>query len=93
MNQEMFGQDNFTVRRTQGNNMFDPESLMSGAEAAQGMTYTNSHRVFPSAEAELDAIHGRINTDEVLRIAPRVLRPTLAASMPVRIAGDQDYGR
>jgi len=71
-NQEHFGKDNFSVRRTQGNNMYDPESLMSGEESARGMTYENSRRVFPSLERELDAIHGRIGVDEVLRIAPRV---------------------
>jgi hypothetical protein len=68
---DRFENDNFTSRRTTGHNMFDPESLMSGEEEARGMTYTNSRRVWPSADVELDAIEGRIDTDEVLRVAPR----------------------
>ena len=67
-----FTEDNFTVRRPQGNNMWDPESLITGEESAKGLTYQNSHRVFPTLESQLDAIHGRIGVDEVLRIAPRV---------------------
>ena len=69
-----FENDNFTSRRTTGHNMFDPESLMSGEEETQGMTYLNSHRLFPDAKSEDDAITGKIGTDEVLRIAPRRLK-------------------
>jgi len=89
--EKLFAEDNFTKRRTTGHNMFDPESLISGEEAAKGMTYDNSRRVWPDTDTELDAIEGRISTDEVLRVAPRQFKPVL--SMREIMAGDYDYGR
>jgi len=32
----LFEQDNFAPRRTTGNNLYDPESLITGAELARG---------------------------------------------------------
>ncbi len=98
--QDRFKDDNFTSRRTTGHNMFDPESLMSGAEAEQGMTYENSHRVFPDTQSEDDAVTGRIDTDTILKIAPRRFKEIeqtgdhygMERAYPA-IAGDSDYGR
>lgn len=67
-----FEQDNFTLRRTTGHNMFDPESLISGAEIQAGMTFTNSKRSWVSEAHYLKAVTGNLNTDEVLLTAPRV---------------------
>ncbi len=67
-----FDNDNFTSRRTTGHNMFDPESLISGKELAQGMTYQNSKRGWHNEKWYLAAVSGDLTTDEILEIAPRV---------------------
>ncbi len=72
LSEELFSGDNFTSRRTTGHNMYDPNSLMTGEEASKGMTYTNSKRLFPTLEQELAAIDGRMEVDEILKVAPRV---------------------
>lgn len=68
----MFSRDNFTLRRTSGHNMYDPESLLTGEEMAQGMTYTNTARDWPDEETYHKAWAGEIPTPELLKIAPRV---------------------
>ena len=72
LSEELFEKDNFANRRTTGHNMYDPNSLMSGAEADKGMTYLNSKRLFPNLETELAAIDGRLTPEEILNVAPRV---------------------
>jgi hypothetical protein len=67
-----FDKDNFTSRRTTGHNMFDPESLISGAEINQGHTYTNSKRKWLDATHYEWAVMGHITPDEILATAPRV---------------------
>lgn len=56
----LFDADNFTMRRTTGHNMHDPESLISGAEIAKGLTYTNSKRLWLSETHYLAAVTGLI---------------------------------
>ena len=34
----LFDKDNFTLRRTTGHNMHDPESFITGRELEQGLT-------------------------------------------------------
>ena len=67
-----FEKDNFTSRRTTGNNMYDPESLITGAEAAAGFTYDNSHRQWASNDVYYAAVHGIIPHAGIPAIAPRV---------------------
>lgn len=69
----LFDKDNFTLRRTTGHNMVDPESLISGAEIARGMTYTNSKRNWRDEAHYISAVTGAIDTDTVLSTAPRVI--------------------
>lgn len=69
----LFEGDNFTIRRATGHNMYDPESLISGAEIAAGMTYTNSRRNWMSEQHYLNAAAGLIACESILRNAPRVL--------------------
>jgi hypothetical protein len=68
----LFDKDNFTLRRTTGHNMFDPESLISDEEIAHGMDFKNSKRAWRHEAHYIDAVTGTINTTEVLRTAPRV---------------------
>jgi hypothetical protein len=68
----MFESDNFVSRRTTGHNMFDPESLISGAEIARGFTYTNSKRAWQSEAHYRSAVMGDIDTNAILKSAPRV---------------------
>ena len=69
----LFDRDNFALRRATGN-MFDPESLISGKEIHAGMTYRNSTRAWDSEDHYLKAVTGEINTEEILRTAPRVFK-------------------
>jgi hypothetical protein len=71
----LFDNDNFTLRRTTGHNMYDPESLITGAEIDSGMTYTNSARNWSSEKDYLAAVAGEMSVDSILVLAPRVLRP------------------
>jgi hypothetical protein len=68
-----FEQDNFTSRRTTGHNLFDPDSLITGEESAQGLTYQNSSRKFPSAEIRESVIRGEVSQADVVRLYPRTL--------------------
>jgi hypothetical protein len=71
-----FKQDLFEIRRTNqvgAGVPYDPESLISGDEEAQGMTYINSHREWPNEESYAMATEGRMTTEEILAFHPRVL--------------------
>jgi hypothetical protein len=68
-----FENDNFTSRRTTGHNLFDPDSLLTGGESAQGLTYQNSSRKFPSAEIREAVIRGEVSQADVVRLYPRTL--------------------
>jgi hypothetical protein len=50
---------------------YDPESLLTGAEAAAGMTYENSRRNWPKL-CHQRAVDGQLTHDEIARLAPRV---------------------
>lgn len=69
----MFSRDNFTSRRTSGHNMFDPESLLTGAEIAAGFTFGNSARNWPSEVWYTAAWAGELTREEILELAPRVM--------------------
>jgi hypothetical protein len=58
-----------------GDNMFDPESLISGKELAEGLTYRNSVRSWKNQEHYLSAVQGDLTTEQILESAPRVPRP------------------
>lgn len=71
----LFEKDNFTLRRTTGHNWYDPESLITGAEIAKGMTYTNSKRMWLSEAHYHSAVSMNLSTDTVdsiISTAPRV---------------------
>lgn len=68
-----FAQDNFSTRRTTGHNMLDPESLITGAELAQGFTYSNSHRVYPGQHTYDAIVAGDVPVSAVPIVAPRAL--------------------
>lgn len=70
--QSKFEKDNFSSRRTTGHNLYDPESLLTGAEVAAGFTFDNSHRDWPTEEAYDDAVAGRIGVESIPHVAPRV---------------------
>ena len=65
-----FEKDNFVQRRTVGN-LYDPESLISGAEIARGMTYKNSSRNWANEFCYHGATEGILTVDEILNFAPR----------------------
>ena len=82
----LFEKDNFTSRRTTGNNMFDPESLLTEGESRQGYEYDNSKRDWPESGNFNDPVtrvlrnrvyeavaDGLIPANLVPSIAPRVL--------------------
>ena len=107
-----FESDNFTERRTGGaesfGNAYDPESLLTGAESAAGLTY-DDHRVWPSERLYRDAVAGRISVDDIPSIAPRqkglartsvhvsaelpIFRPGESAPLPVATAPNRLYTR
>jgi hypothetical protein len=85
----LFESDNFTSRRTTGNNLHDPESLITGGEAALGFTYTNSRRNWVdewdyhiACGYDLQSRgHGEgfdpYTSEEIARVAPREFLPVL----------------
>ena len=72
-----FQTDNFAARRSGAGevnygNAYDPESLLTGAEEAAGLTYRDK-RIWPSTEVYREAVAGRISPDLIIpSIAPRV---------------------
>ena len=71
--ESMFDRDNYKLRHTTGHNMLDPESLITGAELAEGMTYGNSHRDWLNVGSYKRACSGEMSTNDVLIVAPRIL--------------------
>lgn len=73
---ERFDKDVFTARRSGAGasnygNPYDPESLITGGEVAQGLTYADK-RSWPN-QAQYDAaVAGELSTDQIPSIAPRV---------------------
>ncbi len=71
-----FDDDLFTLRRSgsafDSGNPYDPESLLTGGEAARGLDYGNSRRSWPNEETYRAAVGGHLTTEQILRIAPRV---------------------
>lgn len=68
-----FEQDNFRERRNSSpaaGVAYDPESLLTGAEAAAGLTYRD-RRQWPSEEAYQNAVAGKLTPEEIAEIAPR----------------------
>ena len=55
-------------------NQYDPESLITGKELEQGMTYLNSYRDWPNEICEDLAINGEMSAELIAQFAPRVLR-------------------
>lgn len=83
-----FQQDNFAARRSGAGdvnygNAYDPESLLTGAEAAAGLTYRDK-RVWPSEALYKEAVAGRIAPDLIPSVAPRVR--ILSAAYPGGLA-------
>lgn len=70
-----FAQDNFAERRSGGSEAYgvhyDPESLLTGAEAAAGLTYKDK-RIWPDSDTYRAAVAGRISPELIPSIAPRV---------------------
>jgi len=66
-----FDADNFTTRRTTGHNMYDPESLITGAEVEKGFTYTNSKRNFRDYNHYVAAVIGDLTPEQIAEQAPR----------------------
>lgn len=99
-----FDKDNFTLRRTTGNNMHDPESFITGRELEQGFTYTNSRRNWHSYRQYVAAVIGNLTPEQIAELAPRVTYPdwkqlhekTFSAepwlSMAVEEAGEVEAG-
>lgn len=53
-------------------NPYDAESLLTGAEVVQGLDYDNSYRQWPDEATKRLGAEGKLSTEEVLRVAPRV---------------------
>lgn len=70
-----FEDDLFSLRRSgtafAAGNPYDPESLLTGGEIQNGLTYTNSRRNWPDEATYLEAVGGGMTREEILRIAPR----------------------
>lgn len=70
-----FQTDNFAERRSGSETSygvkFDPEALITGGEALVGLTYADK-RVWPDAATYEAAVAGKIPTDLIPSIAPRV---------------------
>lgn len=76
LHQDVFDSDNFASRRTTGHNLYDPEALLTSAEAAAGLGYEHP-RVWPRYDQYLDACEGLISIEEIPQIAPRRKRVSL----------------
>ncbi len=69
-----FQTDNFRERRNSGESAgvrYDPESLLTGAEEAAGLGY-HDKRVWPDAETYRLATEGKLTSEQIAQIAPRV---------------------
>ena len=73
---DRFAEDLFTARRSGAGtsnygNPYDPESLITGGEVAQGLTYADK-RSWANQQEYDRAVSGAIPTDQIPSIAPRV---------------------
>ena len=66
-------------RKIAGVGLYDPESLISGKEIAEGFTYSNSYRSWPDEVTFQAAVHGELSPETILEIAPRVFLPHVQA--------------
>ena len=66
----LFAEDNFASRRTTGHNLYDPESLLTGAEIEAGLGYKDP-RVWPSYVTYIKACNGEFTSEQIASIAPR----------------------
>lgn len=69
---DLFKADNFTSRRTTGHNMYDPESLITEREVAEGLSYDNSHREWYNEATYLKACSGELTPEQIMYLGPRV---------------------
>jgi hypothetical protein len=69
---DAFSKDNFASRRTTGNNAFDPEGFITGAELDKGLTYANSRRAFSESYDYDDAVQGLYTVAQIADFFPRV---------------------
>lgn len=67
-----FASDNYDLRHATGHNMLDPESVITGNEISQGMSYANSRRQYPDIETYVKAASGDLGAGELSKTAPRV---------------------
>jgi hypothetical protein len=67
----LFTADNFSKRRTTEHNLYDPESLLTGAEMARGLDY-DCPRLFIDEETYINCCTGKIPVDAIPEVAPRV---------------------
>jgi hypothetical protein len=68
----LFDQDNYASRHTTGCNLLDPESLITGAEIAKGLSYDNSHRDFWGPATYELACSGDLSTEVLVDHFPRI---------------------
>lgn len=74
---DYFAKDRFSDRRSglafASGNPYDPESLITGKEAASGLTYDNSRRDWPSERSYENAVAATPfwTTERILEKAPR----------------------
>ena len=83
-----FQSDTFSERRNSTPSAgvaYDPESLLTGAEEAAGLTY-HDRRVWPSQALYQLAVEGKLTPSEVAAIAPRVK----VAAPAVKIENEED---
>tara|TARA_R110000868_G_C10746658_1_gene752850 strand:+ start:574 stop:960 length:387 start_codon:yes stop_codon:yes gene_type:complete len=68
-------EDQIAIRRsnspTSYGNPYDPESLMIGSEDQQGLTPYDK-RLWPDLATYKEAVSGRLTSEEIVKIAPRV---------------------
>ncbi len=85
--ESLFSLDNFASRRTTGHNLYDPDSLLTGAEVKAGLGYRDP-RVWVSYEAYVDACEGRLGVNDIEALGPRQamedILPFLAGTKALR---------
>jgi hypothetical protein len=69
---------------------YDPESLLTGAEAQQGLDYGNSRRDWPNEILYRLAVGGYITLAEIVQRAPRALLDE-RRRFEAWQAGEKDY--
>ena len=69
---DLFSADNYKLRHSTGHNMYDPESLIAEREAAEGLTYANSHREWYNEATYHKACSGELSPEQIMYLGPRV---------------------